>query len=87
MKLQDCIIMGWFMGLDTIDECINNYTFHYVQCLPYKEAVKDALELNIELNLYDTGKLELDWDYINKEVEKQNKELNEYFERTENEGL
>jgi hypothetical protein len=80
MKLVDCIIMGQFMGLQTVEECINNYTFHYTSLLPYKQAVDSALELNAEFKMYENGTLEIDWHYVQEQVDKQNKELEKYME-------
>jgi len=81
MKLFDCITMGRFMGLHTVEECMSNYYLHYLHILPHDQATPCQEELELEFSQYEKGELELDWDKINKEVERQNKEMEEYFEK------
>ena len=80
MKLKECIIMGKFMGLQTINECISNYELHYIQTLPYDKVAKDRNEIYEEYNKYFKGELKLDWDAIDKEVNKQLEDMNKYFD-------
>jgi len=75
MKLHTAIIMGKFCGLDTVDECVFNAELHYFPCIPYYELDREAAELYQEYKAYMNGTLILDWDEINKQVEK---ELNDY---------
>jgi hypothetical protein len=64
MKLRDCVLMGLFCGLETIEECLANYDMHYLQCVPFTEADTDIAELVEDLKAYEAGDLVLDWDEL-----------------------
>jgi hypothetical protein len=64
MKLRDCVLMGLFCGLETIEECIDNYILHYTQCIPYTKLGEENKELNADLEAYEAGELPLDWDEL-----------------------
>lgn len=80
MKLQDAIIMGRFMGLQSVDECYHNAELHYFSVLPYDKVEEERAELVCELSLYDAGYLGIDWEFVDDEVKKQNKEFIDYCE-------
>lgn len=80
MKLEECLIMGRFCGLTTLDECVTHAQIHYFPVLRADEAAAEYDELNRELSKYDNREIDIDWDYVNKELEKQLKELDKYIE-------
>lgn len=78
MKLQDAIILGRFCGLQSVKECYLNIHFHYWNTLPLDEVEKEKTELDRELAEFECETLELDWNYIDQEVKKQEKEFSDY---------
>lgn len=80
MKLVDCIILGKFMGLQTVEECVSNYYLHYLSTLPFSEAPVDQLELETQYRMYTESDLDIDWHYVQEQVDKQNKEYEKYME-------
>ena len=83
MKLQDAVLMGKFCGLETVGECILNAEMHYLTMIPYSDIPNEVNELEKEIKAYEEGTLELDWDYINAEAERQQKEYEEYCKKHE----
>ena len=81
MNLTACVIMGRFMGLKTVDECISNYYLHYLPVIPYTDIEEDSQELCNDIIKYENGNLKLDWEYIENEVERQQKEYEDYCNR------
>jgi hypothetical protein len=67
MKLRDCVLMGLFCGLETVEECVANYDMHYLQCISYKEVGEDIDELAEDIKAWQVGELILDWDVMRKE--------------------
>jgi hypothetical protein len=84
MKLQDAVIMGRFSGLHTVNECILNIELHYWQVLPYSELSSEQKEFYNDIKAWEAGELELNWKYINAEVERQEKEFLEYCNTVQN---
>ena len=80
MKLHDCIVTGKFCGLETVEECINNFELHIANLIPYTRLREESLELSKEYEDYLSGKLRLDWDKIYEEVEELDKGLMEEFQ-------
>lgn len=80
LKLQDAIIIGRFMGLQSVEECYYNAELHYFSTLPFNEAHEERAELVCEMSLYNADYLGIDWDKIDKEIDRQEKEFIEYCE-------
>jgi hypothetical protein len=78
MKLRDCVLMGLFCDLETVEECVANYDMHYLQCIPYSEVNEDIAELVKEIKAWQAGTLVLDWDELHAENAKAWKEYEEY---------
>ena len=81
MKLEEAVIMGKFMGLDSVAECILNTELHYWSLLPPSDVGVERSEFNLEVKKWEEGKLDLDWDYINAKVEEQKEEYNDWLDR------
>jgi hypothetical protein len=64
MKLRNCVLMGLFCGLETIEECVDNYIMHYTQCIAYTHLDEENKELNDDLVAYKAGDLVIDWDEL-----------------------
>jgi hypothetical protein len=83
MKLVDAIALGRFCGLNTVEECIANIELHYWWVVSYSELSEKKEIFYKDVKAYELGTLELDWDYINAEIEKQNKVMEEYYKMPE----
>jgi hypothetical protein len=74
------------MGLNTVDECIANIDLHYWQLLPYHTWKVSQDEFYDQVKKYENGELELDWDDIEAEVDRQRRDEEEYFDNLERNG-
>lgn len=74
MKLQEAIILGRFVGLNTVEECILNIELHYWQMMPFSDYENESKEFYAQVRAYEAETLQLDWDYINKETQRQQDE-------------
>jgi len=83
MKLETAIIIGNFCGLKTVEECILNIELHYWNLLPPSELGVERSDFNLEVKKWEKGELDLDWDYINSQVEQQHFEYEEYCKSLE----
>ena len=73
MKLHNCIVMGKFCGLTTVEECIDNIRRHW-----HSFTKEDLEELTIEVNAYYDDKLKINWDAVDADMKKQEEEFEEY---------
>ncbi len=86
MKLLDCVIQGRFCGLNTVEEAILMIEAHY-DIFPFSEVEKEFAELYIEYDAWKNGELELDEEFISKELDRLNKTLDELYEKAEDKDL
>jgi hypothetical protein len=81
MKLQDAIIDGKFCGLNTVKECYQNAIRFIYQLFPYHQAPHEEAELHCEFVAYEEGYLGIDWEFVDSELERLDRELEEYNEK------
>lgn len=84
MKLHEAVSMGLFCGLKSVDECVRNIENHSMSLFHYPKINKELKELFDEQDLFLEGKLELDWDALNKANDQAMLDYKAYYDNRSN---
>lgn len=79
MRLKDVIRQGKFCGLESVGECLLNWELHCMQMYPYNALEYECNELAKDIKAYEAGELKIDMDEIDRLVEQDKKEYEEYL--------
>lgn len=81
MKLKQAVIMGKFCGLETVEECVNNFYLHAHQMMPYRDVPEALEELSMEYHHYKEGILTLDMAEIDDEVARELDNYDDWYNK------
>jgi hypothetical protein len=72
MKLEDVVIEGFWLGLETVDECVGHFWYRRPPIWKWKEQDEVIEDILKQVEAYENGELELDFKKIYREVDKLN---------------